>query len=164
MVSLSVGRTIGIFLCFCLRFLNGKLTELYFADGGDVFPNPPFTPKYEATGNWAKEFLSLYGENGNCGSVMKSNWGLARPNYTQFSQGFTLYRISFTREISESFQHSGPTCIEPRRTSASLDAHIKLSTNLDTNCEFVCMFVYNDRITIQKTDVANRGVTLSYPL
>ena len=144
-------------------FGTHRLSELKFVSGESVFPSNPFAPNY-AEKNYPREFLSLFSASGIAGIGLKSDFGLARIDYPNYIDGFTIYKISLTRQVTEVEEYDGPTHIEARQNCSSLDAYLKFSQKTTTDLGFVCMFIYSDSLEIGKDENGDRSVLLNYPL
>ena len=95
---------------------------------------------------------------------MKSDWGLARISPDKYPVSFCLYKISFSRLVTDLEEWDSPTMIDSRIASPSMDAHLKFSVDLPTACELVILFCYSDSFEIVKDSNSDRNVVLSYPL
>lgn len=134
--------------------------------GENTFPSDPFEPNYD-TGrleNFSRCFISLFCASGRPATGMRSDFGLGRVSRDNYRTGFCLYKLSFTREVTENAEVDGPSYLEPRQNCASLDLFVKFSRAPASNVGIVIMFIYSDSLEIVKDDTSDRSVLLNYPL
>ena len=95
---------------------------------------------------------------------MKSDFGIARVTYDNFPSSFCVYKVSFTRLVTDMEEWDSPTMIDSRIPSPNMDAHLKFSVDVATDLELIVMFVYSDSLEIVKDDSSPRNLVLNYPL
>ena len=95
---------------------------------------------------------------------MKSDWGLARITHKNYPLFHCLYKISFSRLVTDLEEWDSPTMIDSRIASPSMDAHLKFSVDLPTDVELVILFVYSDSFDIVKDSNSDRNILLNYPI
>ena len=54
-------------------FAHNNVSEIYFTNGSQIYPQQPFRPDYSDDGEWVREFQSVYGMS--AGVPMKSDYG-----------------------------------------------------------------------------------------
>jgi len=134
-------------------------------NGENTFPSNPFEPTFSGTRvDYSRPFVSLFCANGRPATGLRADFGLARITYDNYREGFCLYKMSFTREVTDNIELDGPTYVEPRQNCSSLDLYLKFSKAPTTNLGLVVMFIYSDSFEIGKDENSDRSVLLNYPL
>ena len=144
-----------------LSFQNQGVNKLYMTNAGIVYPlSGEFSPD-TASGEWAREFFSLYGPGG-FGLNLKCDYGMYL-TYEMWNKHHCFYKFDFGR-YSNALQIVGQSFKDQRQPSAGVDLHIGFSAPTKANLQVVIFTNYLESLAITSNEQNIRDVELGYSI